>query len=578
MGETLHGIGVCSGIALGRVVRLEPDALPIVPAPVPPERVQAEIARFEEAREAAKRELVELQRRVEEALGSHYGGMLEAERLMLDDPGLVAETVRRIRVGRISASWALQEAVKLFARRLEDVGDPYFRDRAGDLADVHRRLQRLLRAEAAGPRPAPEGPMVIVAHTLGPADAVALARAGIVGIATDVGGRTSHTAILAQALSLPAVVGLHDLSERARTGDEIVVDGERGVVELRPDAAVLAAARERRRAWRAAERQMARSRDLPAVTRDGVEIRIRANVELAEEVPAVHRYGARGIGLYRSEFLFLAHDPELPTEEDHYRTYRQLAEGVFPEPAVIRTLDLGGEKYFHRLLDRTDASPVLGLRAVRLCLKRPDVFRPQIRGLLRAAVHGDVRLLLPLVSTLEEVRAVRRILAEEAEQLKARGVACRADVPLGIMIEVPAAAVAADVLCREAEFLSIGTNDLIQYALAVDRGDDAVAELYQPLHPAILRMVRFVVRTADARGLPVSLCGEMAADPGLAELLVGLGLRELSVPPRSVAPIREAVRRVHAAEAARLAEELIEHSTAEEIEKRLEKLRSVGRT
>lgn len=575
MGETLHGIGVCSGIAVGRVVRLEPDALPIVPAPVPPERVEAEIARFDDAREAAKRELVELQRRVEETLGARYGGVLEAERLMLDDPSLVAGTVRRIRVGRISASWALQEAVKLFARRLEEVGDPYFRDRAGDLADVHRRLQRLLRAESAGPPPPPEGPVVIVAHTLGPADAVALARAGIVGIATDAGGRTSHTAILAQALSLPAVVGLHDLSERARTGDEIVVDGDHGIVELRPEAAAVAAARERQRAWRAADREMARSRDLPAVTRDGVEIRIRANVELPEEVPAVHRYGARGIGLYRSEFLFLAHDPELPTEEDHYRTYRQLAEGVFPEPAVIRTLDLGGEKYFHRLLDRTDASPVLGLRALRLCLRRPDVFRPQIRGLLRAAVHGDVRVLLPLVSTADEVRTVRAILAEEAEQLKARGVACRAQLPLGIMIEVPAAAVAADVLCREADFVSIGTNDLIQYALAVDRGDDAVADLYQPLHPAILRMVRFIVQAADARGLPVSLCGEMAADPKLAELLIGLGLRELSVPPRAVAPVREAVRRVQAAEARRLAEELMDNSTAEEIEKRLEKLRSV---
>jgi phosphotransferase system enzyme I (PtsI) len=575
VGEILRGIGVGCGVAVGQVVRIEPDAPAIVPTPVPPERVEAEIARFEEAREAAKRELAELERRVEEALGPRYGSVLEVERLILDDPSLVQETVRRIRMGRTSASWALQEAIKLFARRLEEVGDPYFRDRAGDLLDVQRRLQRFLRAGRLAPADTPEGPLVVVAHALGPADTVALARSGIVGIATDGGGRTSHTAILARALGLPAVVGLHDVSERARAGDEIIVDSDRGVVELRPDPAGVAVARERQRERGAADLELERLRDVPARTRDGVEILVRANVELPEEVPAVRRFGAQGIGLYRSEFLFLAHDPELPTEEDHYRTYRQLVEGVAPEPAVIRTLDLGGEKYFHRLLDRADASPVLGLRALRLCLRRPDIFRPQVRGLLRAAVHGNLRVLLPFVTTAEEVRAVRAIFAEEGEDLRSQGAACRTDVPVGIMIEVPAAAIACDLLCREADFLSIGTNDLVQYALAVDRGDDAVADLYQPLHPAILRMIRSVVHTAGTRGVPVSLCGEMAADPKLTGLLIGLGLRELSVPPRAVGRIRDRIRRTSVSEAVKLAEELVSGASAEEIERRLETARSV---
>ncbi len=569
MGEVLQGIGVSSGVAVGRVLRVEADAFAIVPTPIPPERLDAEIARFEEARARAAQELNELQRRVEEALGPRYAGMLEAQKLVLDDPSLVAETVQRIRIGRISAAWALQEAVKVFERRLEAVDDPYFRERGGDLTDVHRRLQRLLRGEPAAPPATLEGPVVIVARTLGPADTVALARAGVVAMATDVGGRTSHTAILVQALSVPAVVGLHDLAQRARTGDEIVVDGDRGIVELHPDAAAVARARERQEAWRDADRQMALSRDLPAVTRDGVEIVIRANIELLEEVPALLRYGARGIGLYRSEFLFLAHDPDLPTEEDHYRAYRELTEKVAPHPAVVRTLDLGGEKYFHRVLDRSDAYPALGLRAVRLCLKRPDIFRPQVRGLLRAAVHGEVRIMIPLVTTADEVRAVRGIVTQEGERLKAEGAACRADVSLGIMIEVPAAAIAADLLAREADFLSLGTNDLIQYALAVERGNDSVAFLYQPLHPAVLRMMQFVVRSGGARGLPVSLCGEMAADPALTGLLAGLGLRELSVPPRAVARVREAVRGVDVAEATRLAEEALEQSTAEEVERRL---------
>ncbi len=569
MGERFQGLGVSSGVAIGRALVLAPDSGPLAPIPIPAERIDDEIARLEQARERARGELQELKRRMRRVLGEAYAGILEAQLLILDDPSLVSETVERIRTGRVTAAWALKDVVHSFIRRFDSVDDGYLKERGGDVEDVHRRLQRLLKGETPAKRVLPEGPLIVVAHTLGPSDAVVMAREGVAGLATDVGGRTSHTAILAQALSLPAVVGLHDLSLRVASGDLVVLDGDEGSVELLPAPDEVARARERKEAWAARESAMASARELPCVTRDGVEVALEANIEFPQEVQTAVRYGARGIGLYRSEFLFLTRAPEIPTEDEHYRTYREIAEKIAPHAAVIRTLDLGGEKYFHEVLDRSETNPVLGLRAVRFCLKRPDIFRPQLRGLLRAAVHGDVRIMIPLVTTAAEIRDVRRILAAEAEALQAAGTPCRLDVPVGIMVEVPAAAATADLLAREADFLSIGTNDLIQYSLAVDRGNESVAYLYQPLHPAVLRMLRFVVEAGAARPIPVSLCGEMAADPSLAPLLVGLGLRKLSVQPRAIAAVREAVRGVDAAQAAVLARAAMEQTTAADVERHL---------
>jgi phosphotransferase system enzyme I (PtsI) len=564
MGRRFTGIGVSSGTAIGRAVVIASDSSPVAPVPVSPERVDDEVARFHQARERARRELKDLKARMLRVLGEAYAGILEAQLLILDDANLVGETVERIRAGRVAASWALKEVVHAFMRRFDSIDDGYLRERGGDLADVHRRLQRLLRGESGGAVAMPEGPLIVVAHTLGPSDTMVLAREGVVGFATDMGGRTSHTAILAQALSLPAVVGLHDLSLNVLPGDLVALDGDAGTVDLAPGAEDQARVKARREAWTAREAAMAAARDLPAITEDGVEIILRANIELPQEVGAAIRYGARGIGLYRSEFLFLSRAPEFPSEEEHYRTYRDLAEKVAPHPAVVRTLDLGGEKYFHEVLDREETNPVLGLRAVRFCLTRPDIFRPQLRGLLRAAAHAEVRIMIPLVTTVAEIRQVKKILLEEAALLKAKGIPCRADVPVGIMVEVPAAAATADLLAREAAFFSLGTNDLIQYALAVDRGNESVAYLYQPLHPAVLRMLRFVVRAGRDRGIDVSICGEMAGDPSLTRMLVGLDFREMSVQPRAIAAVRETIRRLKAVEAARLAESALAESPAAE--------------
>ncbi len=556
MAQVFRGLGVSPGVALGRALPWQPVA-----AGVPRRDVRsgsgpsAEIERFEAARNHARDELRGLKVRLMTTLGESYAAILDAQTMLVDDPALVSEVEQQVRTESVSAAFAVHATIEGYLARFESIEDRYLRDRAGDLRDLQRRLVRLLEPVPGTDAPPPDGPIVVVASAIGPSDTVALARDGVVALAADFGGPTSHTAILAQAFGLPAVIGLGDVARSVRMGAIVVVDGDRGEVVVDPDPARLVEARAQHDLWVSREDAWAATRDLPSVTRDGVEIVLRANIEFPDEAAVAMRFGARGIGLYRSEFLFVAQAPRLPNEEDHYRTYRDLAQRVAPHPVVVRTLDLGGEKYFHEVLDRTESNPVLGLRGLRLCLKRPEIFVPQLRALLRAAAHANLRILLPLVTSVDEIREVRRILAREAASLRGAGVLCRPDVPLGAMIETPAAAMTADLLAREVDFLSLGTNDLIQYTLAVDRGNPSVAALYEPLHPAVLRMLRFVVRAGKACGLPVSLCGEMAANPELVPTLLGLGLRELSCPPRAVPRVREAIRATEIARATREIEE-----------------------
>jgi phosphotransferase system enzyme I (PtsI) len=572
MGLVVEGMGVSSGVAVGRAYLLHAEPLPIVPDPVPPERVDSEIETFHRARERAAAELDQVKARIAEELGQSYAGIFDAQKLVLEDSHLVQETVKRIRVGRVSARWALKEVVDGLTRRFHAVEDEYIRERGGELLDVQRRLQRLLRGETGSRRQLPDdGPLVVVAHAVGPSDAVLLAGRQVVGLATDVGGRTSHTAILAQALSLPAVVGLRDLSRRVRAGDPIVLDGDSGQVIVSPDPTATAEAEERRKLSQALESSMVGAAHAPAVTADGTEITLRANIEFPAEVERAIAFGAQGIGLYRSEFLFLSRAPAMPDDEDHANTYAEICAKMAPDPVVIRTFDLGGEKYSHHVMQSEEVHPVLGLRGIRLCLRRHDIFLPQLRGLLRAAaIHDNLRIMLPLVTSAEEIREVRTLIEREAASLRSEGQAARADVPLGIMIEVPGAALAADSLAREADFFSIGTNDLVQYALAVDRRSDSMADRYQPTHPGVLRMIQYSVEAAREHGIPVSICGEMAADPRLVILLVGLGLRELSVQPRAIAGVREAVRALSLGDARGAAQNALEGGEVTSVSPHLE--------
>ena len=556
MAAVFHGVAASPGVAVGRALPWHQLAAPSPSrTPRPGETPASELERFEAARANAREEMRRLKSRLANTLGESHAAILDAQTLLVDDPALVAEVEHRVSAEGASASFAVHATIDAYLARFESIEDRYLRDRAGDLRDVQRRLVRLLEPAPGTDAPPPDGPLVVIAQSIGPSDTVALARDGVVALATDLGGPTSHTAILAQAFGLPAVIGLGDVARNVRVGQIVIVDGDRGEIVIDPDPARLVEARAQHDLWVSRENAWAATRDLPAVTVDGVEIVLRANVEFPDEAAVAMRFGARGIGLYRSEFLFVSRAPQLPDEEDHYRTYRDLAARVAPHPVVVRTLDLGGEKYFHEVLDRAETNPVLGLRGLRLCLKRPEIFVPQLRALLRASAHANIRVLLPLVTSVDEVREVRRILARETGALRKAGAICRPDVPLGAMIETPGAAMTADLLAREVDFLSLGTNDLIQYALAVDRGNPSVAALYEPLHPGVLRMLRFVVRAGKAAGIPVSLCGEMASVPDLIPILLGLGLRELSCPPRAVPRVREAIRATEIARAARDIEE-----------------------
>lgn len=567
--QTIEGLGVSGGIAIGRAVVIENRARDIYRLPLPADEVDEEVARFQEAVEQARTEVARTQERANEDLGEHLGAIFDAHLLVLCDTGFLERVTERIREEQVNAEWAVYRASQEYAERFAALEDEYFRERQADLEDVVRHLLRRLQGISHHEITDVEGPVVIVADDLTPSEAVSLGRQGVVGFAIESGGRTSHTTIIARSLKIPAVSGLGEVTELVTDQDPVVIDGEQGAVILHPTEEVLETYRGRIEELRTREQGFLETRELPTTTRDGVDVVLMANLDLPEELEDVGRFGARGIGLYRSEFLYIEKSPELPTEEDHVELYRRLVEAVAPDPVVIRTYDLGGRKLAQELLEIHEENPVLGLRGIRLTLARPQVFKGQVRALYRAAVYGDLRVLLPMISGVEEVRAFRAFAQAVMEELEEEGLAFRPDPALGVMIEVPSAALTADVLAREVDFLSVGTNDLIQYSLAVDRNNEHVADLYQPGHPAILRMLRTVIAAAREAGIGVSLCGEMAADPRYAALLVGMGLRRLSVTPRAVPTLKTRLRELAVTELEELAARCLEATTGPEVEELL---------
>jgi phosphotransferase system enzyme I (PtsI) len=565
-----RGIGVSPGLAAGKAVVVERRTTTIFRIPIPADQIDNEVARLDQAREMARGQINGLLERITNLVGETFGRVFAAHLLILDDLQLSDGTKEIIRSERVNAEWALKTVAEKLLRAFAQIEDTYLRERGGDLEDVHNRLQLILAGERHHHKLSElEEDSVVVAHSLSPSDAALLDHDRVVALCTDVGGRTSHTAILANALQIPAVVGLHDMSPTVMGGDLVVVDGGHGEVLLRPTPENLAAYRRARIEFDRHGKELQAERDLPVRTQDGEEVTLEANIEIPEELDTAISHGARGIGLYRSEFLFLARSPELPTEEDHRKVYEELAGRVAPAEAVIRTLDLGGDKYFHEVLDKNEANPVMGLRAIRFCLRRQDIFRTQLRGLLRASVHPNIKVMFPLVSGVDELRRARQVLKEVQQELSDEGRPFNPEIQIGTMIEVPSAALIADRLAEEVDFFSIGTNDLLQYCLALDRGNESVSYLYQPFHPALLRLLHGVVTAAQTAGIGVSLCGEMASDPFAIPVLVGLGLRTLSLNSTSIPEVRSAVRRVHARRAREMVEDILGKATAEEVEARV---------
>ncbi len=562
-----RGIGVSPGIAIGPALLLERRISHVPKFDLAAEQVEAEIARLEAAVDRVRRQLVEIEEKADRELGPGVAQIIDAQRLMLDDRSFVERIRERIRKLGQNAEWAIQCVGDDLSERFARISDPYLRARANDLDDLAQRLLRALCGEEELRLEALDEPVVLFAYDLSPADTAILDRERVLGFATDVGGRTSHTAILARSLEIPAVVGLHDITDRVRAGATVVLDGGDGLVILDPSDAIVEEYRARAVSQRRRTRELTATRDLEPVTPDGVHVLLRANVESAAEAVRAVECGAAGIGLFRSEFLYLRRRDALPTEEEHLQEYRRALEIMAPEPVIVRTLDLGGEKELPgEFAPLRGADSLLGVRAIRHSLQRRDLFVTQLRGLLRAAPAGDLRILLPFITGLQEVREARRILECVRADLLAEGQQVPARVPLGAMLEVPAATLVVDHLAREVDFLAIGTNDLIQYLLAVDRNNDAVAYLYEPLHPAVLRLLHRVVQQAEAAGVPLSLCGETAADPLTAMVYLGLGIREMSMAPRSIAVIKNLIRTLPFSEARRIVDGALDLETAQEIE------------
>ena len=563
--RSLRGIGASRGIAAAPCLVLESGDQAVFRVGINAVNVEAEVKRFRDAVQTAKEQITTLQEMFEQEHRETAGSIFDAQRMLLDDESLLSGAERSIRGQKINAEWALRSELHHLTQSFAGVPE---RERLlENVEDVESRIQKILGGSQHHNLTELTEDVVIVASKLSPSETALLRVPHVVGLATDKGGPSSHTVIVAKALGIPAVVGLHDLSERASSGDLIVVDGSRGIVILNPTPADVARSQTMMLEFRRGEEErLLALRDLQAETLDGFRVEIHANIELEEQLDAVIRYGAEGIGLYRSEFLFLHRSPYLPTEEDHFEAYRKMAAGLAPRVVTIRTLDLGGEKYFHAVLKKDENNPVLGMRAIRFCLMNKDIFKTQLRGILRATMHGNVRVMFPLISGVEEFRLARAVLTESMEELESEGVPFRRDIKVGLMIEVPSAAMVADLLAREADFFSIGTNDLIQYTLAIDRSNESVAYLYRPLHPAIIRTVKFTVDAARAAGIPVAMCGEMASDPIIVPILLGLGINELSMDAVYIPSVKAAIRALTAVEAREMVEEILRLATASDVE------------
>ncbi|MBK9266653.1 MAG: phosphoenolpyruvate--protein phosphotransferase [Polyangiaceae bacterium] len=560
----MRGIAGSPGVAIGKAVVFGHSRASCPRYPVTTADFDSELRRFQDAVARAQRDLREMAQRLSDK--SAEASILEAYTLMAGDPVLAEAVQHQVRHEKRCAEWAVAEAADLIAKRLAAVDDHYLRERSHDVLFIGDRILRAFgTSDPEQQNLRLDEPSIVIAHDLSPADTAAMISQPVVGIVTEIGTRTSHTAILARALEIPAVVGVTDALAHISSGDVVIVDGLRGHVVVRPATRELDDARARGERHTALSRELSTSRDRAAVTKDGVRVALRANVELPAEAVLARDHGAEGIGLYRTEFLYIDRSSP-PSEDQQFAIFRAVVETMQPLPVTLRTFDIGGDKFISHLKLPPEMNPMLGLRAVRLALSQPEMFLEHLRAMVRASAYGNVKIMVPMVATLTELRQVRKYLDQAIAQVKERGLPCADDIPLGIMVEVPAAAVLVDLFAQEAAFMSLGTNDLVQYSLAVDRSSRSLAYLASSFDPAILRLIRSVVRAGEGWDCPVSICGAMASDPLAALLLLGLGMRDLSMEAAAIPEIKEALRRVTLDEAEAVAQEALRYGTAEEIE------------
>lgn len=560
----LKGIPAAPGIIIGKAHPLYDEEVVIPRRKVKDGLVENEITRFKKALAKTRMEILTIHKRISREMGVEKARIFGAHLMVLEDEVLISEVIAKLKKDKLTVEYIFLEVLKKYTRVLSKSDDEYLRERVSDINDVGRRiLKNLFGAEHRSFEDLKKK-TVIVAYDLSPSDTATLHRGNVIAFVTDIGGRTSHTAIMAKSLEIPAVVGLENVTSSAKDDSTIIVDGNKGIVVINPSPNTVKKYLSDKRQFEKFEKHLIKLKNLPARTIDGKEIGLAGNIELPEDVPSTLAHGARGIGLYRTEYIYM-NRKDLPTEGEQYEAYRKVAEQIVPNSVIIRTLDLGGDKFLSQLEVAHDMNPFLGWRAIRFCLARPDIFKTQLRAILRASHHGKLKIMYPMISGIEEFRKANAILEEVKKDLEKKSIPFDKDIKVGAMIEVPSAAITSDILAKEADFFSIGTNDLIQYALAVDRVNEKIAYLYEPAHPAVLRLIRTVIDNAHRENIWVGMCGEMAGDVSLTVILLGMGLDEFSAPAIIIPELKRIIRAISYARAKKIAEKALTLSTSKEV-------------
>ncbi|PBH43009.1 phosphoenolpyruvate--protein phosphotransferase, partial [Clostridioides difficile] len=562
------GIGASPGVALGKALVVEHSELVIEKKSI--DNVEAEIAKLEDAVAVSKEELVKVKEKASEELGAEEAEIFEAHLLVLEDPELIGSAIDKIKTESVNAEYALNEIKEMFVSMFESMDNEYMKERAADIKDVTNRILRHILGIKVVDLSALSEEVVLIAHDLTPSDTATMNKKMVLGFLTDIGGRTSHTAIMSRTLEIAAIVGLNDITSKVKDGDFVVFNGDTGEVIVNPDEETINKYTELKAKYEDERKALQLLKGKPSVTLDGKHVELAGNIGTPNDIEGLIKNDAEGVGLYRTEFLYMDRD-SFPTEEIQYEAYKAVLEGMDGKPIVIRTLDIGGDKELSYLSMEPEMNPFLGYRAIRLCLDRKDIFKTQLRALYRASVHGRLRIMFPMISSLEELLQAKEVVKEVLAELDSEGVAYAKDVEIGMMIEVPSAAVISDVLAKHVDFFSIGTNDLIQYTCAVDRMNQKISYLYNQFNPAVLRLIKTVIDNAHKEGKWAGMCGESAGDQKMIPILLGMGLDEFSMSPISILPARKLITSVKESDMKKLADDVFNMGTAEEIKSYIEK-------
>lgn len=562
------GIGASPGVALGKALVVEHSELVIEKKSI--DNVEAEIAKLEDAVAVSKEELVKVKEKASEELGAEEAEIFEAHLLVLEDPELIGSAIDKIKTESVNAEYALNEIKEMFVSMFESMDNEYMKERAADIKDVTNRILRHILGIKVVDLSALSEEVVLIAHDLTPSDTATMNKKMVLGFLTDIGGRTSHTAIMSRTLEIAAIVGLNDITSKVKDGDFVVFNGDTGEVIVNPDEETINKYTELKAKYEDERKALQLLKGKPSVTLDGKHVELAGNIGTPNDIEGLIKNDAEGVGLYRTEFLYMDRD-SFPTEEIQYEAYKAVLEGMDGKPIVIRTLDIGGDKELSYLSMEPEMNPFLGYRAIRLCLDRKDIFKTQLRALYRASVHGRLRIMFPMISSLEELLQAKEVVKEVLAELDSEGVAYAKDVEIGMMIEVPSAAVISDVLAKHVDFFSIGTNDLIQYTCAVDRMNQKISYLYNQFNPAVLRLIKTVIANAHKEGKWAGMCGESAGDQKMIPILLGMGLDEFSMSPISILPARKLITSVKESDMKKLADDVFNMGTAEEIKSYIEK-------